>query len=211
MNEKLKKATPYSDNEAKLTLQELKEKAMPAVYGYYKMRAMAHSVDLPVFGTKADLKEAIEKTLFLSTNAKTPTREELRALYELSLYEHYEKPDSSLVTERNEMESMVGFRNYKVNIFEYVPELNTEKKKLISYKEVYESLFQFTTNDLFFINLFKTGPLNSHGQPMAGAPHISHAFTSILYFPYTPKLIETAPIQLCYDIAAYYNLSDKYA
>lgn len=163
MNEKLKKATPYSDNEAKLSYQEFKEKTMPAIYGYYKMRAMAHSVGLPVFGTKADLKEAIEKTLFLNRKLKTPAREDLRSLYELSLYEDYEQQDSSLITETNEMENMVGFKNYKINIFEYVPEINTEKKKLISYKEVYDNLFRFTTNDMFFINLFKTGPLNSHG------------------------------------------------
>jgi hypothetical protein len=71
------------------------------------------------------------------------------------------------------MENVVGYKNYKINIFEYVPEINTEKKKLISYKEIYDGLFRFTTNDMFFINLFRTGPLNSHGSSLSGAPHVS--------------------------------------
>jgi hypothetical protein len=55
------------------------------------------------------------------------------------------------------MENLVGFKNYKISIFDYIPEINSDQKVLISYKEVYDTLFRFTCNDLLFINAFNVG------------------------------------------------------
>ena len=64
----------------------------------------------------------------------------------------------------DEMENIVGYKNYQISIFDYVPEINQENKKLITHKEIYETLFRFTCNDMLFINLTRVAPVNSSGK-----------------------------------------------
>jgi hypothetical protein len=69
-----------------------------------------------------------------------------------------------------------------VSLYDYIPDINSESKRLISYKEVYQTLFKFTNNDMLVIyklvlnwniisdrtyalyNLFKVGSVNSNGS-----------------------------------------------
>ena len=72
------------------------------------------------------------------------------------------------------MENTVGYKNYKISIFDYVPEINQEHKKLISNEEVYGALFRFTCNDMLFINLFRIAPVNSAGAYRPAAVNQKH-------------------------------------
>jgi len=100
------------------------------------------------------------------------------------------------------MESIVGYKNYKISIFDYIPEINAETKKLITYKEVYDTLFRFTCNDLLFINLFRVNQAK---------PNYANCYSAILYFPYTPQFIASkATNQFCQEMAKYLNLFDKF-
>lgn len=59
------------------------------------------------------------------------------------------------------MGEIVGYKNYHISMFDYMPEISQDSKRAITYKEIYDNLFRFTCNDLMFINLFNIGPLSS--------------------------------------------------
>lgn len=61
------------------------------------------------------------------------------------------------------MENTVGYKNFKIYIFDYIPEINQDTKKLITNQEIYNTLFRFACNDMIFINLFRVSIVNSQG------------------------------------------------
>lgn len=62
------------------------------------------------------------------------------------------------------MENTVGYKNFKIYIFDYIPEINQDTKKLITNQEIYNTLFRFACNDMIFINLFRVSLTNSQGS-----------------------------------------------
>ena len=141
MNEKLKRPYSYTVSDSKLSHMEWKEKYLPPLLGYYKMRALANLISVNYFGTKDTIKRNIEHHLFENKDVKIPSREELASKYELELYEKdggVEKAADPLIT------CLPGYRSDKIAVTDFIPEINNDSRKLISYPEVYNTLFRFT-------------------------------------------------------------------
>jgi hypothetical protein len=90
---------------------------------------------------------------------------------------------------------LVGYKQSIPPIYNYIPELKLMKKNL-TYPEIYSSISRLADPYMVFINMFKQEPENN-------------LITGIIYFPYTPKLVQDLNINPCFlvNLSSYLRLN----
>jgi hypothetical protein len=174
---------------------------------YWLIKSRSYILDIPIFGEKAYLQQNIELLLFLSSSLDSPksisssTDARMKAHFDLfeKKYGRVEMSDKNGKLIITSVESyymhLPGYKQNVPPIYTYIPELKLMKKNL-SYPEIYTSLSRLADPYLVFVNMFKQEPVNN-------------LLTGLVYFPYTPKLIQDLSVAPSFlvNLASYLKLN----
>jgi len=239
MNFKLKREEYYNEDYI-LNEQELKgnnnkylihpcnliEFMMPIVDPYWVVKTRAYLLDIPFLGEKSNIQQNSEIFLFnLLSNNTNNTQKFQKLFYSSSSNEFKSKSILDLYEKKfgfrednysqynigkiivlikfflenlKKCENLPGFKKINQPIYTFIPELKL-MKKFLSYPEMYCVLSKLADPQMVFINMFKENPKNN-------------LISGIVYFPYTPSILENPNIntEFITNLSKYLGINCNY-
>lgn len=185
MNHKLLREDYYNEDYT-LNSQEQQEFLMPTKDPYWLVRSRACLLNLPIFGEKSHLQQNIEIQLFeskpnidgilISPAEMLPNNSQVKNFVTIDLFHKEGGEIEKSSFDDTFFESLPGYKKVVSHITNLIPELKLMRK--LSYPEIYACISRLADPHMVFINMFKADPGNN-------------LVTGIIYFPFTPHLVNS--------------------